>query len=66
MSRLPVIGIPADRRLCGKHCFHGVGEKYINAVVAGARALPVLIPALGAELDLSTLLEVCDGLMPRG
>jgi putative glutamine amidotransferase len=66
MSRLPVIGIPADRRLCGKHYFHMVGEKYINAVAAGANALPVLVPALGAELDLSALLEVCDGLMLTG
>src|SRR5271163_636653 len=66
MSRVPVIGIPADRRLCGKHHFHMVGEKYINAVAAGAHALPVLVPALGPELDLGALLEVCDGLMLTG
>jgi putative glutamine amidotransferase len=66
MSRLPVIGIPADRRLCGKHDFHMVGEKYINAVAAGAQALPVLIPALGPQLDLSSLLAVCDGLLFTG
>ena len=51
MPRLPVIGIPADRRLCGKHHFHMVGEKYINAVALGANGLPVLVPALGPELD---------------
>ena len=66
MPRLPVIGIPADRRLCGNHYFHMVGEKYINAVAAGADALPVLVPALGPELDLAALLEVCDGLMLTG
>lgn len=44
MSRLPVIGIPADRRLCGNHYFHMVGEKYLDAVALGASALPVLIP----------------------
>jgi putative glutamine amidotransferase len=43
-----------------------VGEKYINAVAAGARALPVLVPALGPELDPATLLEVCDGLLFTG
>ena len=43
-----------------------VGEKYINAVAAGAHALPVLVPALGPELDLGALLEVCDGLMLTG
>jgi putative glutamine amidotransferase len=66
MSRLPVIGIPADRRLFGKHQFHMVGEKYINAVAGGAHALPVLVPALGAALDLGALLESCDGLMFTG
>jgi len=43
-----------------------VGEKYINAVAAGAHALPVLVPAIGPELDLGALLEVCDGLMLTG
>jgi putative glutamine amidotransferase len=66
MSRLPLIGIPADRRLCGNHYFHMVGEKYIQAVADGAKALPVLVPALGPELDLPALLEVCDGLLLTG
>ena len=66
MPRLSVIGIPADRRLCGKHYFHLAGEKYIEAVAAGANALPVLIPALGSEIDLPSLLEACDGLLLTG
>jgi putative glutamine amidotransferase len=65
MSRLPLIGIPADRRLCGKQFFHMVGEKYIEAVAVGAQALPVLIPVIG-ELDLPSLLGVCDGLLLTG
>jgi putative glutamine amidotransferase len=66
MSRLPLIGIPADRRLCGKHYFHMAGEKYIEAVAAGAHAVPVLIPALGSEIDLPSLLDACDGLLLTG
>jgi putative glutamine amidotransferase len=66
MSRLPLIGIPADRRLHGKHYFHMVGEKYIQAVAGGARAVPVLVPALGSELDLPSLLDACDGLLLTG
>jgi putative glutamine amidotransferase len=66
MSRLAVIGIPADRRLCGKHYFHMAGEKYIEAVAAGANAVPVLIPALGSEIDLPSLLDACDGLLLTG
>jgi len=66
MSRLPLIGIPADRRLYGKHYFHMVGEKYIEAIAQGANAVPVLVPALGTEIDLPSLLEACDGLLLTG
>jgi putative glutamine amidotransferase len=66
MSRAPLIGIPADRRLCGKHWFHMVGEKYIEAIAVGANAVPVLIPALGPELDVDALFAACDGLLFTG
>jgi putative glutamine amidotransferase len=66
MSRKPLIGIPADRRLTGKHYFHMVGEKYIAAVAQGADALPVLLPAIGPELDFDALLQSCDGLLFTG
>ncbi|MGO9934727.1 MAG: gamma-glutamyl-gamma-aminobutyrate hydrolase family protein [Steroidobacteraceae bacterium] len=66
MSRLPLIGIPADRRLYAKHYFHMVGEKYIEAVALGAMAMPVLVPALGPEIDLPSLLDACDGLLLTG
>jgi putative glutamine amidotransferase len=66
MSRLPLIAIPADRRLYGKHYFHMVGEKYIEAVSRGAKAVPVLVPALGTEIDLPSLMEACDGLLLTG
>lgn len=66
MSRFPLIGIPADRRLYGNHYFHMAGEKYIEAVASGARALPLLIPALGSGVDLASLLAGCDGLLLTG
>ena len=56
MSRLPLIGIPADRRLCGKHYFHMVGEKYINAVAAGARAISLGTRILRTETVALTVL----------
>src|SRR5580698_9110032 len=66
MSRLPLIGIPADRRLFGKHYFHMVGEKYIQAVAQGAGAIPVLVPALGPGIDMAALLASFDGLLLTG
>ncbi len=62
----PFIGIPADRRLLGNHWFHAVGEKYIAAVTEAADAVPVLIPALGSQLDPRMLLERFDGLLLTG
>ena len=61
-TRKPVIGIPADRRLLGRHHFHCVGEKYIRAVAEGAHAVPVLIPSLGDALNVRELLADFDGI----
>ena len=65
-TRKPIIGIPADRRLLGNHWFHCVGEKYIAAVAQASGAVPVLVPALGPELEFETLLAGCDGLLLTG
>ncbi|MGQ0833391.1 MAG: gamma-glutamyl-gamma-aminobutyrate hydrolase family protein [Gammaproteobacteria bacterium] len=62
----PVIALPADRRIIGLHPFHAVGEKYIRAVIDGAGAVPLLVPALGDELDLDELLEHVDGILFTG
>ena len=65
-ARKPVIGIPADRRLLGRHYFHCVGEKYIRAVAEGANAMPVLIPSLGEALNVRELLADFDGILLTG
>jgi putative glutamine amidotransferase len=65
-SRRPVIGLPADRRMIGDHAFHAVGEKYIQAIVEAAGAIPFLIPSLGVELDLDEVLEHVDGILFTG
>ena len=62
----PLIGIPADRRTVGLHPSHLVGEKYIRAVLEGAGAVPLLIPALADELNLDELAERLDGILFTG
>ncbi len=57
---VPVVGIPCDIFDKGLHPFHGVGEKYINAVAHGARVMPLLIPGLGAGRDLEPITEFVD------
>jgi len=65
-SRPPVVGIPCDYRLSGAHPFHMAGEKYIEAVRNGARALPLLIPVLDPPLVPEQILETVDGLLLTG
>ncbi len=55
---IPVVGIPCDVFERGLHPFHGVGEKYIDAVAHGAQALPLLLPAIGGGRDLAPLSEL--------
>lgn len=55
---LPLVGIPCDIREIGIHPFHAVGEKYINAVAHGARAIPMLMPCFGEGRDLEPLEQV--------
>jgi putative glutamine amidotransferase len=62
----PLIGIPADRRMVGRHPFHMVGEKYARAVIDAAGAAPVLIPSLAEELGFEELVDRLDGLLFTG
>jgi putative glutamine amidotransferase len=64
--RTPIVGIPCDHRMVGKHPFHMVGEKYIAAVRDGAGAMPLLIPVLAPPLSNEALLAVCDGFLFTG
>ncbi len=62
----PLIGVTSCLKPRDGIHFHSVGEKYVDAVVAGAAAVPVLIPALGARLDPDGLLARLDGLLVTG
>lgn len=66
VARNPLIGISCCTDQLGLHPFHIVGEKYILGVVDGAGGLPLLIPALGSELDFDQLLDTLDGILFTG
>lgn len=66
MSPVPVIGLPADRKLIDPHYFHCVGEKYLTAIVDTLDALPLIIPALSGRLPLAALVSMLDGLLLTG
>ena len=62
----PLIGITACLRE-GEHSpYHHVQDKYVDAVVLGCAAVPVLLPAIGAIQEIDALLDRLDGLMLTG
>jgi len=65
-SRMPVVGLPTDRKTIGPHPFLAVGEKYVRAVVDGADCLPLLLPGLQPPIGLRQMLEGLDGLLLTG
>ncbi|MBW8368935.1 MAG: gamma-glutamyl-gamma-aminobutyrate hydrolase family protein [Arenimonas sp.] len=66
MRRIPLVGLPSDRKQIGHHPFQAVGEKYLRAVVDGAGCLPLVIPSLSPPLDLRQVLGQLDGLVLTG
>ena len=65
-KRPPIVGIPCDHRIVGKHAFHMVGEKYIAAIRDGSSALPLLIPVLPDAIPAEEILASVDGLFFTG
>lgn len=65
-ARPPIVGIPCDHRMIGRHPFHAVGQKYIVAMREGAGALPLLVPVLAEPLSIDDILSTVDGLLFTG
>lgn len=62
----PIVIVPACTRDFGEHPYHATQYKYVDAVVLGADCAPMILPSLGAALDLETVLDLCDGIMLTG
>jgi putative glutamine amidotransferase len=64
LSHSPRVLIPACNRQFGRHPFHMVGQKYVDAVrLAGC--LPVVVP-VAHENELENWLELADGVLLTG
>jgi putative glutamine amidotransferase len=64
--RRPIVIVPACSRQSGAHASQTVQDKYLNAVVAGARCMPLVLPAFGDRVDLEAVLATADGIMLTG
>ncbi len=66
MAQPLLIGVLCDDKLLGPHHFHSVGDKYVRAVSEVMGAIPLLIPVLGDDLKVKSLLTSLDGLLLPG
>ncbi len=62
----PLIGVPADRLVLDPHPFQMVGEKYLNALIKGSDALPLITPVMPDDVDIDELLQQFDGIFLTG
>ena len=66
MSPKALIGVPADRRIVDPHPFQMVGEKYLDALIRGSDALPLMVPLMPEDVDVDELLGRFDGIFLTG
>ncbi|MET3134271.1 putative glutamine amidotransferase [Oxalobacteraceae bacterium GrIS 1.11] len=64
--RRPIVIVPACVNQIGPHAYHTAQDKYLQAVVVGARCMPLVLPALGEAADLEAVLATADGIMLTG
>jgi putative glutamine amidotransferase len=62
----PIVGIPACVRTIDERVFHTVNQKYLNAVIEAACCLPILIPAVGPQIEPWGIIDMLDGLLLTG
>jgi putative glutamine amidotransferase len=66
MSRQPIIGVSACTKQIGHNIYHTAGDKYLLAIAEVSGGMPLIIPALGEQLDQAYLLQHLDGLVFTG
>lgn len=63
---VPLVGVSACIKPIGDSHAHAVQHKYLAAVVDGAAAQPLMIPALENAIDIDAVLAGVDGIMLTG
>lgn len=63
---LPLIAVTSDLKHVEPYDWHATPSPYIDAVVAAADGLPVIVPSVGDALHIDTLLDRVDGVLVTG
>lgn len=62
----PLITVPADCPNFGGYVWHGTPQQYLKAVSEVAGLAPLIVPSLGKQSDLDSILAVVDGVLISG
>jgi putative glutamine amidotransferase len=66
MTAKPIVLVSADLKAIDGHHWHMTPTTYLEAVVYGAGAMPLMLPALAGALDLDAILDRVDGVLLSG
>ena len=62
----PIVAVAADVKELDGYRWHAVVETYLNALVRGAGAIPLILPSLAGIDDLDAVLDRVDGVLLPG
>ncbi|MEI2384905.1 gamma-glutamyl-gamma-aminobutyrate hydrolase family protein [Breoghania sp. JC706] len=62
----PIALVSADVRPADGHVWHAAAATYLEALIAGSDAVPLILPSLGPAIDLDAVLARVDGVMLTG
>jgi len=62
----PLVLVTADVKAIDGYNWHAAISTYLHAVLKGSDAIPMILPSLGAELDLDAALDQVDGVLATG
>jgi putative glutamine amidotransferase len=62
----PLVAISSDVRHFDNYTWHAVPQQYVEAAIAGAGVLPMMLPNLGDRVDFDGLLSRVDGVVVTG
>jgi putative glutamine amidotransferase len=65
-DQLPIVAVASDVKAINEYSWHGVIESYLEAVVHGSEAIPLILPSLGEAIDLDAVLARVDGVLLPG
>ena len=64
--RQPLVAVSTDVRQFDNYTWHATPRPYLDAAIAGAGVLPLLLPSFGERIDLESLLDGVDGVIVTG